>query len=87
MSRDLVQWAYGRGVTLDFSRRDKLIDNAFVEAFNGRFRPEGMNDQCFVSLVDACEKMEIWCEYGTEGRPMKRSAKDADYITEPRWRN
>jgi transposase InsO family protein len=27
-----------RGVTLDFSRPGKPIDNAFIEAFNGRFR-------------------------------------------------
>jgi putative transposase len=38
VSRDLDLWAYARGVTLDFSRPGKPTDNAFIEAFNGRFR-------------------------------------------------
>lgn len=38
VSRDLDLWAYQRGVTLDFSRPGKPTDNAFIEAFNGRFR-------------------------------------------------
>ena len=40
VSRDLDLWVYQRGVTLDFSRPGKPIDNAFIEAFNGRFRAE-----------------------------------------------
>lgn len=38
VSRDLDLWAYANGVTLDFSRPGKPTDNAFMEAFNGRFR-------------------------------------------------
>ncbi len=33
-------WAYARGVTLDFSELGKPAANAFIEAFNGRFRSE-----------------------------------------------
>lgn len=40
VSRDLDLWTYARGVTLDFSRPDKPTDNAFIEAFNGRFRSD-----------------------------------------------
>ena len=40
VSRDLDLWAYQRGVTLDFSRPGKPTDNAFIEAFNSRFRGE-----------------------------------------------
>jgi putative transposase len=43
VSRDLDLWAYQRGVTLDFSRPGKPTDNAFIEAFNGRFRAECLN--------------------------------------------
>ena len=32
-----------RGVVLDFSRPGKPMDNAFIEAFNGRFRAECLN--------------------------------------------
>ena len=30
VSRDMDLWAYQRGVTLDFSRRGKPTDNAFI---------------------------------------------------------
>lgn len=38
VSRDLDLWAYANDVTLDVSRPGKATDNAFIEAFNGRFR-------------------------------------------------
>ena len=37
------------GVTLDFSRPGKPTDNAFIEAFNGRFRAECLNAHWFLS--------------------------------------
>jgi putative transposase len=40
-------------VTLDFSRLGKPTDNAFIEAFNGRFRAECLNAHWFLSLADA----------------------------------
>ena len=43
ISRDLDLWAYAHNVTLDFSRPGKPTDNAFIEAFNGRFRAECLN--------------------------------------------
>jgi len=69
VSRDLDLWAYQRGVTLDFSRPGKPTDNAFIEAFNGRFRAEGLNAHWFLSLADAKEKVETWRRYFNEGRP------------------
>lgn len=44
VSRDMYLWAYLRDVVLDFSRPGKPTDNAFIEAFNGRFRAECLND-------------------------------------------
>jgi putative transposase len=69
VSRDLDLWAYSNGVTLDFSRPGKPTDNAFIEAFNGRFRAECLNAHWFLSLEDAREKMEDWCKYYNEERP------------------
>src|ERR1700730_9568759 len=63
VSRDLDLWAYQRGVTLDFSRPGKPTDNAFIEAFNGRFRAECLNAHWFLSLADAREKLEDWRKY------------------------
>jgi putative transposase len=69
VSRDLDLWAYQHGVTLDFSRPGKPTDNAFIEAFNGRFRAECLNAHWFMSLADAREKVEDWRRYYNEERP------------------
>jgi len=69
VSRDLDLWAYQRGVTLDFSRPGKPTDNAFIEAFNGRFRAECLNAHWFLSLADAQKKVEDWRRYYNEERP------------------
>jgi putative transposase len=67
ISKILDQWAYLNGVELDFSRPGKPTDNAFIEAFNGRFREECLNENWFLSLEDAREKIEAWRkEYNTK---------------------
>ncbi len=42
-SAQMDLWAYANGVKIDFSRRGKSTDNAFIESFNGRFREECLN--------------------------------------------
>ena len=42
-SRALEDWAYRRGVQLDFIRPGKPVENAFIESFNGRLRDECLN--------------------------------------------
>lgn len=69
ISRDMDLWAYQRGVTLDFSRPGKPTDNAFIEAFNGKFRAECLNAHWFLTLADATEKLEAWRRYYNEERP------------------
>jgi putative transposase len=69
VSRDLDLWAYSNSVTLDFSRPGKPTDNAFIEAFNGRFRAECLNAHWFMTLADAQEKLEAWRKYYNEERP------------------
>ncbi|MFK4535081.1 hypothetical protein ABIA00_003264 [Bradyrhizobium ottawaense] len=54
---------YQRGVTLDFSRPGQPTDNAFIEAFNGRFRAECLNAHWFLSIADAQQKVETWRRY------------------------
>ena len=56
-------------MTLDFSRPGKPTDNAFIEAFNGRFRAECLDAHWFMSLEDARQKMEGWRRYYNEERP------------------
>jgi putative transposase len=63
VSRDLDLWAYAKGVTLDFSRPGKPTDNAFIEAFNGRFRSECLNAHWSPTLAEAADKMAAWLRY------------------------
>jgi len=68
-SKMLDQWAYLNGVELDFMRPGKPTDNALIEAFNGRFRQECLNESWFLSLEDAREKVEKWRQYYNQERP------------------
>ena len=68
-SKRLDQRAYLNGVKLDFSRPGKPTDNAFIEAFNGRFRQECLNENWFLSLTDAEEKVESWRRQYNRIRP------------------
>lgn len=68
-SKRLDQWAYINQVELDFSRPGKPTDNAFIEAFNGRLREECLNQNWFLSLEDAREKVEVWRQEYNRTRP------------------
>lgn len=59
-SRVLDEWAYRRGVTLDFIRPGKPSENGFIESFNGKLRDECLNANQFLSLEDARSKIEAW---------------------------
>ena len=66
ISKDLDFWAYWNKVKLDFIRPGKPTDNAYIESFNGKFRQECLNENWFLSLVDAQEKIDAWrSEYNT----------------------
>jgi len=63
-SKALDEWAYRRGVQLDFIRPGKPVENAFIESFNGRLRDECLNVYSFVSIAHAQELIEGWrCDY------------------------
>jgi len=69
ISKRLDQWAYLNGVELDFSRPGKPTDNGLIEAFNGRLRQECLNENWFLSLEDAREKVEEWRLHYNKERP------------------
>ena len=69
VSRDVDLWACAHDVTLDFSRPGKPTDNAYIGAFNGRFRAECLNTHGFLALADAREEMEAWRRSYNEERP------------------
>jgi putative transposase len=65
----LDEWAYRRGVKLNFIRPGKPIENAYVESFNGRFRDECLNTNWFLSLKHARSVIEEWRRDYNEVRP------------------
>jgi len=67
--RALDLWAHGRGLTIDFIRPGKPVDNAFVESFNGKLRDECLNENWFQSLREARDVIEAWREDYNTVRP------------------
>ncbi len=64
MSKALEDWAWQRGVKLDFIRPGKPNENAYIESFNGRLRDECLNVTQFISINDAQKQIEAWrCDY------------------------
>jgi putative transposase len=68
-SQALDQWAYARGITLQFIRPGKPVENAYVESFNGRLRDECLNENWFATLDDARFTIERWRQEYNAGRP------------------
>lgn len=60
ISQVMDEWAYRRGVKLDFIRPGKPTDNAFVESFHDKFRDECLNENYFLSLAEARTIIEDW---------------------------
>lgn len=59
-SRALEDWAYRRGIQLDFIRPGKPVEHAFIESFNGRLRDECLNGHQFASLAEAQAVIDAW---------------------------
>lgn len=65
-SRVVDQWAYQHQVALHFIERGKPTQNALIESFNGKFRDECLNQNWFVDLRDAQDRIEAWrVDYNT----------------------
>lgn len=67
--KTMDEWAYQRGIRLDFIQPGKPTQNAFVESFNGRFREECLSENRFQSLVEAQVVIEAWRKDYNEVRP------------------
>ena len=65
----LDEWAYRRGIKLDFIRPGKPVENAFAESFNGWLRDECLNINWFMSIKHAREVIESWRQDYNDVRP------------------
>ena len=68
-SRVLDEWAYRKGVKLNFIRPGKPVENAYAESFIGRLRDECLNMNWFLSLKHARDVIEDWRRDYNEVRP------------------
>jgi len=67
--RALDEWAYCKGVKLNFIRPGKPIENAYAESFIGRLRDECLNENWFMNLKHARDIIEDWRKDYNEVRP------------------
>jgi len=65
-SRALEDWAYRRGVQLDFIRPGKPIENAFIESFNGRLRDECLRESSYLEPSDTAGENVTATKHGFE---------------------
>ena len=68
-SKALDEWAYRRGVKLDYTRPGKPTDNGLIESFNGRLRDEFLNVNEFITMHDVHEKLKAWQDDYNHCRP------------------
>ena len=65
----LDEWAYRKGVKLNFIHPGKPIENAYAESFIGRLRDECLNENWFITLKNARDTIEGWRIDYNVGRP------------------
>ena len=68
-SKALWFWSQKRGVTLNFIRPGRPVENPFVESFNGKFRDQCLNEHWFIDIVDARRIIETRRIHYNEERP------------------
>ena len=68
-SKALEEWAYQRGVKLDFTHPGKPTENGHIESFNGRLRDECLNAHIFASTLEAQRVLDAWRQDYNHVRP------------------
>ncbi|MEM7482945.1 MAG: IS3 family transposase [Acidobacteriota bacterium] len=68
-SRHFDAWAWSQGLTLDFIRPGRPVENAYIESFNGKLRDECLNQCWFIDLEDARRALKAWRHEYNESRP------------------
>lgn len=68
-SKALEEWAYRRGVKLDFIHPGKPTENGHIESVNDRLRDECLNVEQFWTIEDARRKIITWRDDYNEHRP------------------
>jgi putative transposase len=59
-SQVLDRWASENRVQLHFITPGRPMENGYIESFNGKFRDECLNENWFLDLADARQKIAAW---------------------------
>ncbi len=62
-------WCIDYDISQSLITPGKPIENAIVESFNGRFRDEFLNENLFLNLWNAKEKLHKWRKEYNAYRP------------------
>ncbi len=65
----LDEWSYRNNIRLDFIKPGKPTENGYIESFNGKLRDECLNENRFMNIREAREKIEQWRIDYNENRP------------------
>lgn len=69
MSIALAEWAEEHGVTLEFIKPGKPMQNGFIERFNRSYRQAVLDMYVFQTLNEVREQTETWIKEYNEERP------------------
>ena len=84
-SKVVDEWAYRKGIKLEFSRPGKPMDNGYIESFNGKLRAECLNQNWFESIEEARGKVEQWRVEYNEYRPHSALGQQTPRAFEQEW--
>lgn len=68
-SKALDERAYRNNIKLNFIRPGKPTENGYIESFNGKLRDECLNENRFMNIREAKEKIEEWRKDYNESGP------------------
>jgi len=81
MSQPLGWWAFFNEVPFDFSASREADDNLFIESFKGKERQDCLNEDSFIRIAGAPEKLAEWeknyignCSHSTLANAVLRSS-------------
>ena len=69
MAVTLAEWAEQHGVTLEFIKPGKPMQNGFIERFNRSYREAVLDMYVFQNLEEVREQTETWLREYNEERP------------------
>jgi putative transposase len=84
-SKVMDEWAYRRGIKLEFSRPGKPTDNGYIESFNGKLRQECLNQNWFTSIEEARQEIEKWRVEYNEYRPHSALGNETPSAFVKKW--